>query len=40
MTNQTKAALLRNRIAILEARGKDNANIVKALKREIRNLEG
>ena len=40
MNTQTKLENLRNRVAILEARtAKDNGNIVKALKRQIRRLE-
>jgi len=38
MTNENKIAMLENRIKLLEARNKDNGNIVKALKREVRAL--
>lgn len=40
ISNEAKAKMLRNRIATLEARTKDNTNVVRALKRELRNLEG
>lgn len=40
MSNETKIAALENRIKLLEARNKDNGNIVKALKREIKALRG
>lgn len=40
MTNETKAKMLRNRINVLRARTKDNSNVIKALERELRNLEG
>ena len=39
MTKETKIALLEIRIKLLEARTKDNGNIVKALKREVRALQ-
>ena len=40
MNTQTKLENLKNRIALLEARTtKDNGNIVKALKRQVRRLE-
>lgn len=39
MNKDTKIEMLNNRIALLEARKKDNANIIKALKREVRKLE-
>lgn len=38
MTKETRAALIANRIEILSERKKDNSNIIKALKREYRNL--
>lgn len=38
MSKENKIAMLEIRIKILEARCKDNGNIVKALKREIRAL--
>lgn len=38
MSNETKIAMLEIRTRLLEARGKDNGNIVKALKREIKML--
>ncbi len=38
MSKENKIAMLEIRIKILEARNKDNGNIVKALKREIRAL--
>lgn len=38
MTKETKIALLEVRIKLLEARAKDNGNIVKALKREVKAL--
>ena len=38
MSNEAKIAALEIRIKILEARNKDNGNIVKALKREVRAL--
>lgn len=38
MLNEAKIAALEIRIKLLEARNKDNSNIVKALKREIRAL--
>lgn len=39
MTINEKAALLRNRINILEARGKSSQGLVNSLKRELANLE-
>ena len=38
MPNETKIALLENRIKTLEARSKNNGNIVKALRREVKAL--
>ena len=38
MSNEAKIAALEIRIKLLEARNKDNGNIVKALKREVRAL--
>lgn len=38
MSNETKIALLENRIKTLEARNKNNGNIVKALRREVKAL--
>ena len=38
MSKENKIAMLEIRIKILEARNKDNGNIVKALKREVRAL--
>lgn len=38
MSKETKIGMLENRIKLLEARNKDNENIVKALKREIKML--
>ena len=38
MSKETKISMLENRIKLLEARNKDNENIVKALKREIKML--
>lgn len=38
MSNETKISMLENRIKLLEARNKNNENIVKALKREIKML--
>ena len=38
MSKENKIAMLEIRIKILEARNKDNDNIVKALKREVRAL--
>ena len=38
MLKENKIAMLEIRIKILEARNKDNGNIVKALKREVRAL--
>lgn len=40
MKNETRVEMLKNRIAILEARKKDNTNVIKAIKREIRTLGG
>lgn len=40
MNTQTRIENLKNRVALLEARTtKDNGNVVKALKRQIRRLE-
>lgn len=40
MNTQTRIENLKNRVALLEARtAKDNGNVVKALKRQIRRLE-
>ncbi len=39
ITNETRIALIENRIANLSARQKDNQNIVKALHRKLRNLK-
>lgn len=39
ISNDTKAKMLRNRIDVLKARTKDNSNIIRALERELRNLE-
>lgn len=38
MTKETRIAMLENRIMLLEARQKDNKNIVKAIKRTIKLL--
>ena len=38
MSKENKIAMLEIRIKILEARNKDNGNIVKALKREVKAL--
>lgn len=38
MSNETKIALLENRIKTLEARNKNNGNIIKALRREVKAL--
>lgn len=39
MTRETKIMMIENRIANLSARQKDNKNIIKALKRKLRNLK-
>jgi hypothetical protein len=38
-TKETKILLTENRIATLSTRQKDNKNIIKALRRELRNLK-
>jgi len=38
-TKETKILLTKNRIAALSVRQKDNKNIIKALRRELRNLK-
>ena len=38
MTKEAKIKLLENRIKVLEANDKDNAGVVRSLKRELRNL--
>lgn len=40
MKNETRIAMLQNRVSVLEQRQKDNYNIIKAIKREIKGLEG
>lgn len=39
MTKETRAMMIENRIAILSARTKDNGNIIKKLKRELKILQ-
>ena len=38
MTREAKKALMENRIKVLSENGKDNMNIVKKLKRQLRSM--
>lgn len=39
MEKEIKLAIMKNRMANLQANGKNNTGVVRKLKREIRNLE-
>lgn len=39
ITQEQKLALMKNRLATLEENGKNNANICKKIRRQIRQLE-
>jgi hypothetical protein len=39
MTVEQKSAILKNRIQLLESKGKSSAGLISSLKRELRNLQ-